>query len=339
MRRGDFSYDLPEELIAQYPAEPRDAARLLCVGRESGAVTDRRFRDFPELLRPGDLLVFNDTRVIPARLFGRKATGGRVEVLIERVMDDQHALAQIRASKTPRPGATLMVDGGGELSVEGREGEFFALRVSGSESAWALLERAGHVPLPPYIRREDEPLDRERYQTVFARRPGAVAAPTAGLHFTRAMMESLAAKHIDMGFVTLHVGAGTFQPLRTERVSDHKMHRERFQVSRELCDQVREARRRKGRIVAVGTTSVRCLETAARGSELEPMQGETDIFIYPGFEFRLVDALFTNFHLPESSLLMLICAFAGREPVLRAYAHAVAQHYRFYSYGDAMFIA
>lgn len=339
MRRSDFSYELPGKLIAQYPAEPRDASRLLCLDRKTGAVSDRRFADFAHRLRPGDLVVFNDTRVIPARLFGNKATGGRVEVLVERVTDDWHMVAQIRASKKPGPGATLAVDGGGELTVEGREEEFFTLRVSGSDNASELLERAGHVPLPPYIRRGDGPLDRERYQTVFARRPGAVAAPTAGLHFTGAMIESLGAKGIETGFVTLHVGAATFQPLRTERVQDHKMHRERFQVSRELCDQVRAARQRQGRVIAVGTTSVRCLETAAWGPDLTPMQGETDIFIYPGFEFRLVDALLTNFHLPESTLLMLACAFAGREQVLRAYAHAVAEQYRFFSYGDAMFIS
>ncbi|MBI2970326.1 MAG: tRNA preQ1(34) S-adenosylmethionine ribosyltransferase-isomerase QueA [Gammaproteobacteria bacterium] len=339
MWRRDFAYELPDGLIAQYPAPRRDAARLLCLDRRTGDIMDRRFTEFPHLLQAGDLVVLNDTRVLPARLLGRKATGGRVEVLVERIIDVGRMLAQVRASKSPRAGSTISVDGGGELHVEGREGEFFILAVKNDGRAADLVEAVGHVPLPPYIRRADEAPDRDRYQTVYARHPGAVAAPTAGLHFTDEMIKGFTANGIATRYLTLHVGAGTFQPVRAERIEEHVMHKERFEVPEALCAEIRAVRERKGRVVAVGTTCVRALESAARTGGLKPANGETDIFIYPGFEFRIVDALLTNFHLPESTLLMLVCAFAGRERVLRAYEHAVREHYRFYSYGDAMFIS
>ena len=328
---ADFHYELPPELIAQQPAAQRSGSRMLCLN----PLRDARIADFPAELNPGDLLVFNDTRVIPARLHGEKDTGGKVEILIERLLGEREALAQVRASKAPRAGARLNVDGA-RIEVLGREGEFFRLR--SDEALMGLLERAGHVPLPPYIARPDAVADRERYQTVFARAPGAVAAPTAGLHFDEALLAEIRARGVDTGFITLHVGAGTFQPVRVQNLAEHRMHREQASVSPLLCEQVAAARSRGGRLVAVGTTVVRALETAALGGTLRPFDGETDIFITPGFQFRAVDALLTNFHLPESTLLMLVCAFAGRERVLAAYAHAVRERYRFFSYGDAMFI-
>jgi S-adenosylmethionine:tRNA ribosyltransferase-isomerase len=341
MLATDFDYDLPKELIAQHPAEPRDSARLLVLDRATGRAQHRGMGDFPECLRAGDLLVLNDTRVIPARLFGRKQTGGRMEILVERLRGESECLAQLRDAKSARIGTRITIHGGdgAGLEVLGREGEFFALRRVDGGTIMALLDRAGHVPLPPYIDRGDEPGDREHYQTIFARRPGAVAAPTAGLHFTAELLAAIRARGVDTGYVTLHVGAGTFQPLRTPDVASHRMHSEWFEVGEAVCEQARQARARGGRIVAVGTTSVRCLESAARGGQLQPAQGETDIFIYPGYEFRAVDALLTNFHLPRSTLLMLVCAFAGLERVLAAYREAVAARYRFFSYGDAMFIA
>jgi S-adenosylmethionine:tRNA ribosyltransferase-isomerase len=331
---ADFRYALPPELIAQQPPAQRSGSRLLVLDEP---VRDRRITDLPEELRPGDLLVFNDTRVIPARLHGAKSSGGKVEILIERLLDARSALAQVRASKSPQPGGILIVDGV-ELEVLGRDGEFFRLQLRGEGSLQALLERAGHMPLPPYITRDDAAADRERYQTVFARAPGAVAAPTAGLHFDQALLDAIRARGVTTGFVTLHVGAGTFQPIRVENLAEHRMHRERALVSPLLCEQVAATRARGGRVVAVGTTVVRSLETAALGGALQPFDGETDIFFTPGFRFRVVDALLTNFHLPESTLLMLVSAFAGRERVLAAYAHAVRERYRFFSYGDAMFI-
>jgi S-adenosylmethionine:tRNA ribosyltransferase-isomerase len=339
MRRSRFSYHLPEELIAQYPAEPRDAARLLCLDRRSGALRDDRIASLPSLLRPGDLLVCNDTKVIPARLFGRKQSGGRVGILVERILDDRRLLAQLHVSKPPRPGTRINLDGGSELEVLERGREFYLLQSGPERRVLELLESIGHVPLPPYIRRADTDADRHRYQTVFARHPGAVAAPTAGLHFSEALLAALRARGIATGFVTLHVGAGTFQPVRAEEVGEHRMHGERFEVSAELCTAVAATRASGGRVVAVGTTTVRALESAGAIGTLRPARGETDIFIRPGFEFRIVDALLTNFHLPESTLLMLVAAFAGTERVLAAYEHAVRERYRFYSYGDAMLIA
>ena len=335
MRKSDFRYELPAELIAQEPVTPRSAARLLCL--DGGAIVDRRFGELAQLLRAGDLLVFNDTRVVPARLHGAKQSGGRVEVLIERVLDDSRALAMVRASKSPKPGAELVLETGIRARVVARRGEYYEL-VFDTDNLYKVLDRSGHIPLPPYIHRDDNPADRERYQTVYARHPGAVAAPTAGLHFDVPLLDALQAMGVERAFVTLHVGAGTFLPLREETVEGQRLHSERVRIDATTCERVNRARAEGRRIIAVGTTSVRALESAARASRLEPFDGETDIFIYPGFRFQLVDALITNFHLPESSLLMLVCAFAGTEHVLAAYRHAVQQRYRFYSYGDAMFV-
>jgi S-adenosylmethionine:tRNA ribosyltransferase-isomerase len=337
MRTSDFSYRLPAELIAQAPLAERSASRLLCLDGRTGALADRQFRDLPGLLRAGDLLVFNDTRVIPARLHGHKAlSGGRVEVLVERIIDGEHVLAHVRASKSPPPGTVLRLEGHLDATVEGRDGDLFRLRFHGP--VLELLERYGHMPLPPYIRRPDTQQDRDRYQTVFARVPGAVAAPTAGLHFDRDIMQRIRDKGVQTASVTLHVGAGTFQPVRVEDPHSHVMHTELAEVSAETCARIRAARGRGGRVIAVGTTCVRSLETAAAGGRIRPFRGETRLFITPGYRFRAVDSIITNFHLPESTLLMLVCAFAGFEQTLRAYRHAVEQRYRFYSYGDAMFL-
>lgn len=338
MKVSDFHYELPEELIAQEPLPERSASRLLCLSRETGAVRDAMFAELPELLREGDLLVFNDTRVIPARLFARKQTGGRVEILVERLLGDFEALVQLRASKPTRPGSTLAVEGAhAELAVEARVGDFHRLKYVDGRFM-DLLAAAGHVPLPPYIHRDDAAADRERYQTVYAREPGAVAAPTAGLHFDEPLLQRLGERGIARGFVTLHVGAGTFQPVRVARVEEHRMHAEHIDLSATLCEQVRETRDRGGRVIAVGTTAVRSLETAAAGDGLAEFSGESRLFIYPGYEFRAVDGMITNFHLPESTLLMLVSAFAGLEPVKSAYEHAIGQRYRIFSYGDAMLI-
>lgn len=338
MQRSDFYFELPPELIADRPLPGRSDSRLLELNGETGRWRDSRFRDLAERLQPGDLLVLNDTRVIPARLYGHKASGGKVEVLIERLLDERRALAHVRASKSPKPGSALELEGGIAVHVEEREGDQFVLRFEADWPLLELLERHGHIPLPPYIRRPDSAEDRERYQTVFARRPGAVAAPTAGLHFDQALLDQLEAKGVRRAFVTLHVGAGTFQPMRAERLEDHRMHREYLEVDEALCEAVAETRRRGGRVVAVGTTAVRALETAARHGRLTPYRGDTDIFIYPGYRFRVVDALVTNFHLPESTLIMLVCAMAGYDNTMAAYRHAIAERYRFFSYGDAMFI-
>lgn len=339
MHTSDFHYELPPALIARHPAEPRTASRLLFLDGARGERRDLRFTELPTLLQPGDLLVFNDTRVLPARLFGAKDSGGRVEVLIERVLDAHRALAQVRASKPPKPGARLDLEGGVGARVLGRQGEFYELAFGSAQSVVELLERAGHMPLPPYLARADEPADRTRYQTVYARHPGAVAAPTAGLHFDEPLLARLQALGVEFGWLTLHVGAGTFQPVRSENVEEHRLHAERLTLDATLCAQVNAAKAAGRRVVAVGTTVVRAIEAAAaRGWPLQPWEGETDIFIYPGYRFRAVDALLTNFHLPGSTLLMLVCAFGGTEPVLAAYRHAVAQKYRFYSYGDAMFV-
>ena len=336
MRKSDFYYELPEALIAQEPSGERSASRLLVLDGE--ATEDRRFAELPELLGPGDLLVFNDTRVIPARLHGEKQTGGRVEVVVERLLGGSDVLALVRASKPPRRGQRLHL---GPVSVEvlGRRGDLFELRFPANEPVVALLERIGTTPLPPYITRPAEPRDRERYQTVYARRAGAAAAPTAGLHFTPELMQQLERRGVERAFLTLHVGAGTFAPVRVEELHEHRMHAEVFEIGAETAEAVNRARREGRRVIAVGTTVVRALESAAgAGGRIEPFSGETDIFIYPGHRFRTVDALITNFHLPESTLLMLVCAFAGTGRVLAAYRHAVEKEYRFFSYGDAMFI-
>lgn len=334
MQLSDFDYPLPEELIAQQPPAERSGSRLLHLAGERRV--DRRFTDLPELLREGDLLVFNDTRVMSARLYGRKETGGGVEILIERLPGPREALAHVRASKPPRSGSRLHV-GGYELEVTGRRDALFELRLTDGDFH-ALMAEHGHMPLPPYIRRGDADFDQERYQTVYAREAGAVAAPTAGLHFDQAMLRTLDERGIQTARVTLHVGAGTFQPVRCEDLDRHVMHEEWLQVDEQACRQVEETRRRGGRVVAVGTTSVRSLETAAASGELRPYEGETRLFIRPGYRFRVVDCLLTNFHLPKSTLLMLVSAFAGYDEVMSAYRHAVAQRYRFFSYGDAMFL-
>ncbi|MCC5858249.1 MAG: tRNA preQ1(34) S-adenosylmethionine ribosyltransferase-isomerase QueA [Ectothiorhodospiraceae bacterium] len=339
MRRSEFSFDLPPELIAHHPLPQRSGSRLLCLDGRDGAVIDRRFVELEMLLRPGDLLVMNDTRVIPARLFGHKETGGRVEILVERLRPEAQALVHLRANKTLKEGAWIALESGGRAQVLGREGDCFVLRFQVSGTVLAYLDRHGHMPLPPYIRREDGAEDRERYQTVIARTPGAVAAPTAGLHFDQPMLDRLQARGVSLATVTLHVGAGTFQPVRADDITGHRMHSEWLQVSPAVCEAVTAAGRRGGRVVAVGTTVVRALESAARDGVLKPFAGETDIFIYPGYRFRVVDALITNFHLPESSLIMLVSAFAGHAHTMAAYRHAVRERYRFFSYGDAMFIA
>lgn len=336
MRVADFHFELPEALLARYPLAERRASRLLALDGLSGALAHRRFADLLEYLRPGDLMVFNDTRVIPARLFGQKASGGRLEVLVERVLDSHRVLAHVRASKSPKPGSTILLDGGGEALMLARHDALFELRFA--EQVLPLLERIGHMPLPPYIDRPDDAADRERYQTVYAERAGAVAAPTAGLHFDRGMLAALAEKGVETAFVTLHVGAGTFQPVRVERIEDHHMHSEWLEVGQAVVDAVAACRGRGGRVIAVGTTSVRSLESAAQGGVLKPFSGDTAIFIYPGRPFHVVDALLTNFHLPESTLLMLVAAFAGYPETMAAYQCAIAEGYRFFSYGDAMFI-
>jgi S-adenosylmethionine:tRNA ribosyltransferase-isomerase len=338
LKKSDFHYDLPAELIAQEPLAQRSASRLLVVDAVAQRFSDRRFTDLSEYLRAGDLLVFNDTRVLQARLYGRKETGGAAEILIERVLNTHEALAQIGVSKKPRDGSTIVLDDGTSVRVLRREGEFYVLCFEGSEPVEKLLARLGRIPLPPYIAREAAIADAERYQTIYARAPGAVAAPTAGLHFDRALLDSLRTNGVDFGYVTLHVGAGTFQPLRSERIEDHVMHREWLNVGAELVENIRRTRAAGGRVIAVGTTVVRALEAARRSGEVQPFSGETQIFIFPGYRITSVDALITNFHLPESTLLMLVSSFAGRELVLDAYRHAVEQRYRFFSYGDAMLI-
>lgn len=334
MRIEDFDYQLPEELIARYPAERRRDARLLVVGEQ---LEDRRFAELPSRLRPGDLLVINDTKVIPARLHGRKETGGRIELLIERVTDEREALAHVRASKSPKPGTRLLFAEGIEAEVLDRDGGLFRLRFSASVAD--ALDARGEVPLPPYLEREAEDSDIERYQTVYASKPGAVAAPTAGLHFDDELLDELSAAGIGLARVTLHVGAGTFQNLREEDVRRKELHSERVIVTEDCVEQVAATRARGGRVVAVGTTSVRSLESAAASGELGTFDGETTLFIQPGYDFRVVDLMITNFHLPKSSLMMLVSAFAGRERVLDAYRHAVESRYRFFSYGDSMLLS
>jgi len=337
LKRSDFQFDLPPELIAQQPLPQRSDSRLLRLSKSDGQLDDGHILDLPELLREGDLLVFNNTRVIPARLFGKKDTGGRVEVMLERMVDDSECLAQLRVSKSPREGSIIFLEDGSQIVVTGREGSFFKLRLVGG-GLGEKLEKLGHMPLPPYIVREDTLEDRERYQTVYARHPGAVAAPTAGLHFDDALLDRIDSRGVERAEVTLHVGAGTFQPVRCDDIADHRMHAERLEVSAQVCAAVERTRSRGGRVIAVGTTAVRSLETAAAGGTLEPYSGDSRIFIYPGYPFRVIDGLLTNFHLPESTLLMLVCALAGTDQVLAAYQHAVAMRYRFFSYGDAMLV-
>ena len=332
----DFDFALPPELIAQHPAGERRGSRLLHV--DGPQLADRRFSDLPSLLAPGDLLVFNDTRVIRARLFGQKESGGQVEVLIECIVDARHALAQVRASKSPKPGSRLRLADAFDVTVSGRAGEFYALELPEGGDFWQLTEAHGRLPLPPYITHAAGSDDESRYQTVFAREPGAVAAPTAGLHFDEAMLATLKAQGIEQAWLTLHVGAGTFQPVRVTNIAEHRMHAERFEIPQATVDAIAATRARGGRVIAVGTTSLRALESAAQSGELKAGAAETEIFITPGYRFRVVDRLITNFHLPKSTLLMLVSAFAGVDTIRAAYAHAVAERYRFFSYGDAMLL-
>lgn len=339
MKKSDFVYQLPPQLIAQKPLPERDASRLLCMHRDDGSLSNKQFADFIDLIDERDLLVFNDTKVIPARLYGQKISGGKIEILIERVLDQHHALAHIRASKSPKPGSVLELDGGFSCEVQGRVDDLFQLRFNGDVDVLDILGKIGHIPLPPYITRADDESDLTRYQTVFAKQSGAVAAPTAGLHFDQAMMAKIAAKGVRTTFVTLHVGSGTFQPVRVEDLSEHLMHKEYFAVGADTVTAVEQARARGGRVIAIGTTAVRALESASQSCALSVGFGDTQLFITPGYEFKSVDALLTNFHLPESTLLMLVSAFAGYEHVMNAYRHAVENSYRFFSYGDAMFLS
>ena len=344
MKTSDFHFDLPEHLIAQAPLSDRSGSRMLVLDGPTGNVSHRQFLELEGLVHSGDLLVFNNTRVIPARLYGQKQTGGRVEILIERLKGDGSVLAHVRASKSPKEGSLIYItpDVSGDISdfslrVTGRSGALFELEAE-TGSVSQMMRLHGHMPLPPYIDREETDEDRDRYQTVYATRDGAVAAPTAGLHFDEPLLAAIREKGASQAFITLHVGAGTFQPVRVEDVTTHKMHSELVEINRPTCELINGARSRGGRVIAVGTTSVRSLEAAATGGGLEPFSGETDIFIYPGYEFKLVDAMITNFHLPESTLLMLVSAFCSQKKVLDAYQEAVREEYRFFSYGDAMFI-
>ncbi|QNK00439.1 tRNA preQ1(34) S-adenosylmethionine ribosyltransferase-isomerase QueA [Dyella telluris] len=338
MKKTDFDFDLPPELIAQMPLAERSASRMLVLDVDAQARQDRMFRDLPAFLREGDLLVFNDTRVLPARLYGRKETGGQVEILIERVTGTHEATVQLGVSKKPKEGGRIELADGSHAVVLGRDGPFFRLRFESSDPLERLLLRLGEMPLPPYIERHADDSDMERYQTVFAREPGAVAAPTAGLHFDEAMLANLREQGIQFGYVTLHVGAGTFQPMRADDIKDHQMHREWLNVGASLVEQIRRTRAAGGRVIAVGTTVVRALESAVRDGEVQPFAGETQIFIFPGYRFSSIDGLLTNFHLPQSTLLMLVSALAGRDYMLASYRHAVEQRYRFFSYGDSMLI-
>ncbi len=334
----DFDYILPEAQIAKYPLEKRTASRLLVVDRASQTLADRQFADIIDLIDKKDLLVCNDTRVIPARLFGVKSTGGKIECLVERILSSQRVLAHIKSSKSPKPGQRLKLAEAFEVEVIARHDALFELEFLTESSALETLHQYGAIPLPPYIDRQPEGLDKERYQTVFAKREGAVAAPTASLHFDEATLKALDEKGVDRAFVTLHVGAGTFQPVRTDSLKEHVMHKEYLEVSPQVCQKVQECRQRGGRVIALGTTVVRCLETAGQSGELKPFQGDTQLFIYPGYDFKIIDALLTNFHLPKSTLLMLVSALGGHKLIMNAYAHAVTQGYRFFSYGDAMFV-
>ncbi|AEG31757.1 tRNA preQ1(34) S-adenosylmethionine ribosyltransferase-isomerase QueA [Thiomicrospira cyclica] len=336
MKRQDFYFDLPEALIAQQPTSERRASRLLVL--QGTALHDKQFVDILDFIQPNDLLVFNNTKVIPARLFGKKMTGGQVELLIERIISDHQALCHIRSSKSPKPGTKLVIEDAFEVEVTGRQGALFLVTFDPTKTPLEWVEAYGHMPLPPYIERADTDADKNRYQTVYASRPGAVAAPTAGLHFDEDILAAIKAKGTDIGFVTLHVGAGTFKPVQVDDINQHTMHSEWLEVQPGLVEQVKAARAKGGRVIAVGTTSVRCLESASQHGELRPYTGDTDIFITPGYQFQQVDVLLTNFHLPESTLIMLVSALAGYDNTMNAYRHAVEQRYRFFSYGDAMLV-
>ena len=343
MRVSDFAFDLPEELIARYPKEDRSASRLMTVNGNDGSITDGTFVDVLDQLTAGDLLIFNNTRVIPARMFGKKESGGKLEVLVERVLDEHRVLAHIRCSKSPKPNSKIILEDAVSATMVARHDALFELAFEGEEKVLDILERIGHMPLPPYIDRPDEDSDRERYQTVYNEKPGAVAAPTAGLHFDDELLAKIQAKGVELAFVTLHVGAGTFQPVKVDEIADHVMHAEYVEVSAEVVAKIEQTKANGGRVVAVGTTSMRSLESAAKAADeqgklIAPFYQDTDIFITPGFNFKVVDALITNFHLSESTLLMLVSAFAGYDHIMHAYQHAVTNEYRFFSYGDAMFL-
>ncbi|MCA3915325.1 tRNA preQ1(34) S-adenosylmethionine ribosyltransferase-isomerase QueA [Vibrio vulnificus] len=345
MQVSDFHFDLPDELIARYPQSERTASRLLQLNGNTGAVKDGSFKDVLELVQAGDLVVFNNTRVIPARMFGRKESGGKLEVLVERMLDEKRFLAHVRSSKSPKPGTLVFLGEEDQYSAEmvARQDALFELYLKADKTILEVLEEIGHMPLPPYIDRPDEDADKERYQTVYNQKPGAVAAPTAGLHFDNQLLEQIKAKGAEFAYVTLHVGAGTFQPVKVDNILEHHMHSEYAEVSQEVVDAIKTTKARGGRVIAVGTTSVRSLESAAQeslknGTELMPFFGDTEIFIFPGYQYQLVDCLITNFHLPESTLIMLVSAFAGYDHTMNAYQHAVTNQYRFFSYGDAMFI-
>jgi len=348
MRVADFSFNLPEHLIARYPKADRTASRLMSLEGNTGELQDLNFTNIIDKLVPGDLLVFNNTRVIPARMFGQKASGGKIEVLVERVLDDKRFLAHVRASKSPKPGAQLLLENSVNAIMKARHGALFELEIQSDDNVLSVLENIGHMPLPPYIDRPDEDSDKERYQTVYNEKPGAVAAPTAGLHFDDDLLAKIKAKGINFAFVTLHVGAGTFQPVKVDEIKDHIMHAEYVEVPSEVVEQIKQTKVNGGRVIAVGTTSVRSLESAAKAvmkdsepfnvENLQEYYADTDIFITPGYQFKLIDGLLTNFHLSESTLLMLVSAFAGYENIMNAYQHAISEEYRFFSYGDAMFL-
>lgn len=346
MQVVDFHFDLPEHLIAKAPKKDRASSNLMSLNGNTGEVLHNQFQQILEFINPGDLMIFNNTRVIPARLFGQKASGGKVEILVERVVDEHTVLAHVRANKSPKPGNVLILEGEVEAEMVGRHDDLFELKFLGDETVLSALERKGHMPLPPYIDRPDTEEDKERYQTVYNEKPGAVAAPTAGLHFTDELLAQLKDKGVKMEFVTLHVGAGTFQSIRVDDVEEHKMHSEYAEIPESVIAAIQATKAAGKRVIAVGTTSVRSIESAAWKSEmatgefdkLTPFTGETDIFIYPGFEFKVVDAMVTNFHLPESTLIMLVSAFAGQDNILKAYNEAIAKEYRFFSYGDAMLL-
>ncbi|MBL4647407.1 MAG: tRNA preQ1(34) S-adenosylmethionine ribosyltransferase-isomerase QueA [Gammaproteobacteria bacterium] len=338
MKTSDFSFTLPNELIAQYPSKKRTASRLFCVDRQTGVVQHQQFPQLLNYLNAGDVLVCNDTKVIPARLYGKKSTGGNIEVLVERVLNKHEVLAQVRASHAPKVGAELLLEEKLVARVIARQDDLLQLSFGNNQTVFQWLEQLGHFPLPPYIEHQDGVLDKERYQTVYAQKKGAVAAPTAGLHFDNDLFAKIKQKGVEIVFVTLHVGAGTFQPVRVDNILDHKMHYEYVHVTSQVCEKIQAAKQQGKRIFAVGTTSVRSVETAAQQGTIQPYQGETNLFIYPGYQFQCVDAILTNFHLPESTLLMLISAFAGHNTMMQAYDEAVKQRYRFFSYGDAMLI-
>ena len=343
MKTSDFGFTLPEHLIAKYPTQQRSASRLLHLDGKTGAVNHYQFMQMVQFVEPGDLLVFNNTRVIPARLLGQKSTGGKIEVLVERMLDEHRVLAHIKSSKSPKTGAKLILENVIEATMLGRHGALFELEFSGDESVLSLLEAHGHMPLPPYIDRPDEDGDKERYQTVYNEKPGAVAAPTAGLHFDDEILAQIKNKGVQVEFVTLHVGAGTFQPVKVDNVEDHTMHAEYAEVPETVIQAIKDTKAAGKRVIAVGTTSMRSLESAAKKANatnelIVPFYEDTDIFIYPGFEFKVVDAMFTNFHLPESTLIMLVSAFAGQANIMKAYHTAITEKYRFFSYGDAMFL-